>query len=174
MVEEAYDLGFVVRKVLGQYAHGDDATLFERMKTIVGSGLRLLSHFEPLGVDVRYSKTRAGVGVKGTIELVMRDERRAVVLALKTGAIPDETFAVELALARACGVHELDDASFAIVAIDEAGATLREPLLPDARTLDRYVRETFDVSEEGPRPGAYCASCPFLSLCPAGRAAVVR
>lgn len=173
-VKEPYDLAFVVRKVLVQYGCGGDAALFERAQTVARFGLRLLSSFEPVGVDVRYSKTIAGVGVKGTIELVMRDERGPLVLAIKTGAIPGATFAIELALARACTAHELADATFAIVAINEEGATLREPVLPDARVLDRYVRDTFEATEVEPRPGAYCASCPFLSLCPAGRAAVLR
>jgi len=170
----SYQLETLVDDALAEFESDGDASLRDRVTTAAGRSLDVLSEYTPVGAEVEFDTTIAGTSVGGFVDLVARDRAGDIwIVDYKTGRIPDDAFALQLALYRIALREKYPHARLAILRIADHGVSLIEPPIPPDATVEQIVRAAAPMDRDEAHTGVQCGTCPYAGrLCPEGEAAL--
>jgi DNA helicase-2/ATP-dependent DNA helicase PcrA len=166
------DVAWVVDTALSEADGGADPELRARVVLAVERSLAALAPFRPIAAEEAFDTTIAGARIGGFIDLITRDATGNVwIVDYKTGRLPDEAYANQLALYRIAVAGAYPNARTAILRIGDDEVTLATPELPAVAVIERLVADAAPMNRDEPRPGDHCTTCPYAGpLCPEGAA----
>jgi DNA helicase-2/ATP-dependent DNA helicase PcrA len=170
----SYQLATLVDDALAEFESDGDASLRARVMTAAQRSLDVLSEYTPVGAEVEFDTTIAGTSIGGFVDLVTRDRAHDIwIVDYKTGRIPDDAFALQLALYRIALREKYPHARLAILRIADEGVSLIEPPIPPDATVEQIVRAAAPMDRDEAHTGVQCGTCPYAGrLCPEGEAAL--
>ncbi len=165
----SYEIANVVDGVLAEL-DSEDAPLRTRVMTAVKRSIEFLKAYKPLAAEEEFDTTIAGTRIGGFVDLIAEDTAGDIwIIDYKTGRIPDDAFALQLALYRIALRQKYADVRLGILRISDDGVTLIEPSAPTDTEVEQIVEEAAPMEREEPNPGVQCATCPYAGrLCPDG------
>jgi predicted RecB family nuclease len=164
----------VVETALDEHERGGDDNLRARTAAAVSHAAKTLEPLQPIAAEAEFDTTVAGVHVGGFIDLIARDADGTIMIVdYKTGGVPDEYYALQLALYRAAVSATYPETKGVILRISEVAAEIRAPDLPGIETMEQQVAAASTMREDIARTGIHCRSCPYAGgLCPEGSGAI--
>jgi DNA helicase-2/ATP-dependent DNA helicase PcrA len=169
-VEAAVDLALIESEC------ENDTRLRERVARAVGRAVEELEALEPIDAEAEFNVEIARASVGGFIDLIARDATGEIlVIDYKTGHLPDQSYALQLALYCVAIEQRYPDAKAAILRINDDVVELVSPPLPKREAVEELVHNAAAMCSYEPTPGIHCLSCPYAGrLCPEGAAALER
>jgi DNA helicase-2/ATP-dependent DNA helicase PcrA len=154
----------------------NNAGLRYRVTRAVGRAVETLEALEPIDAEAEFNVEIAGAAVGGFIDLIARDGADEIlVVDYKTGHLPDEAYALQLALYCIAVEQRYPAAKATILRINDDAVEFVSPQLPSREAVEQIVRDAAAMRSDEPMPGIHCLSCPYEGpLCPEGTAAIRR
>jgi DNA helicase-2/ATP-dependent DNA helicase PcrA len=169
-----YQLATLVDDALAEFESDGDAPLRDRVLTATERSLDVLSDYTAVGAEVEFDATIAGTSIGGFVDLITKDAAGVIwIVDYKTGRIPDDAFALQLALYRIALRPKYPNVRLAILRIADDGVSLIEPSVPPDTTIEQIVGDAAAMDRDEPHPGPQCGTCPYAGpLCPEGHASL--
>ncbi len=172
----SYEIESLVDGVLAELESDGDARLRARVMTAVERSIDVLKAYTPIAAEQEFNTTIAGFSIGGFVDLITKDTAGGIwIVDYKTGRIPDDAFALQLALYRIALRRKYPHVRLAILRIADDGVTIIEPPTPTDAEVEQIVKEAAPMALDEPRTGPQCGTCPYVGrLCPEGEAAELR